>query len=188
MLALFRFLLLFPALLAQGCQMLPSYPFYKAEERVTEKVAETETDRQHDQIHSLLRLGKQYSKLSKEGLQDACKQLELDYLHQKDWQSAWLLVYLLNEDFNCVNQAKTLKLLKAIQSDKEFSTSLKWLNHNQIELITKLISLQTKNNNFKKKNNNLEKQLNETETQLQDVVSKIQALKVIETTINQKTE
>jgi hypothetical protein len=188
MLALFRFLLLVTALLAQGCQILHSYPYYKVEKRETEKVAETETDRSHDQIHSLLQLGKQYRKLSKEGLPDACKQLELDYLHQKDWQSAWLLVYLLNEDFNCVNQTKTLKLLKAIQSDKEFSTYLKWLNHNQIVLITKLISLQTKNNNFKKKNNALATQLNEAETQLQDVISKIQALKVIETTINQKTE
>lgn len=187
--ALIKFILVTAILLAQGCQLLPSYNFFKGEEEsVTEAENENENERQHAQIHSLLRLGKQYSKLSKEGKKGACKELEADYQQQGDWQSAWLLVYLLNDDFNCVSQTKTLKLLKAIQLDKDFNSSLKWLNHNQIELISKLLSLQAKNNNYKKKNNNLEAQLKETGIQLQNVISKIQALKVIETTINQKTE
>ncbi len=186
--ALFRLFLLFTALSTQGCQQLPSYPFYKGDDAKAETEEAIYADQKHDQVHSLMRLGRQYSKLTKESKQDACTQLEQDYLHQNDWQSAWLLVYLLNDDFKCLSQTKTLKLLKAIQADTDFNVSLRWMNRNQIKLIDKLIALQAQNSKYKKKNSDLKNKLDEAEIQLQEVISKIQALKIIETTINQKTE
>jgi hypothetical protein len=146
-------------------------------------------------VHYLLRLGNQYSKLTKEGQLIACKQLLIDHKVQGDWQSAWLIVYLLNDNFNCVNQAETLELLKTIELNKKVAVSLQWLNRNQINLLNNAISFQTEKNSFKRKNKNLKiklietkLQLEQTETQLKEVISKIQALKIIETTINQKTE
>ncbi len=186
--ASFKLFLLLIFSILQGCQLLDtSHP--SAKEEVTK------TDRQDNQVQNLLQQGTQYSKLNKEGRKQACKQLILDYEVQRDWQSAWLMIYLLNDDFNCLSKTKTIELLKTIQSDKNMAVSLKWMNNNQINLLNSLIYFQSTKNKFKKKNNYLESQLEGTrvqleqaEVQLKDVISKIQALKVIETTINQKTE
>lgn len=186
--ALFKLFLILSILILQGCQLLNS-------SRPPTKEKVIETGEQHDQVHYLLRLGNQYSKLSKEGQQQACKQLIIDHKVQGDWQSAWLIVYLLNNNFNCLTQTESLQFLKTIELNKNVAVPLKWLNRNQINLLNDLISSQNKKNSFKRKNNNLKTELNnvkiqleQAEIQLKEVISKIQALKIIETTINQKTE
>jgi len=177
---LFKFFLIFIILTTQGCQLIPSYQSFK------QKTTKAELDQ--DQINRLFRQGNRYNKLSKEEKKVVCKHLNQDYQKVADWQTAWLLVYSLNDDFNCVNLKDTLILLKVIQANKNLNTPLQWLNANQIKVLNKLNRLQTKNNKFQRKNNSLKGKLNEAEIQLQDVIAKIQALKVIETTINQKTQ
>lgn len=169
---------------AQGCQLIRDYQFLSKEQ----PSRQSEAEKGHDQMFSLLRQGKRYSELSKQEQRVVCKQLTLDYQQHKDWQTAWLLIYALNQNFTCVSQSDTVILLQKIEKNTEVSPSLQWLNTNQIELLKKLNTLQIKVNSFQIKNHNLKSQLNEAEEQLQDVISKIQALKVIETTINQKTQ
>ena len=170
--------LILTLLTVQGCQLMPIH-----------SIANESTQEQNqDQILSLLRQGSRYSDLSKKEQQTVCKRLTLDYQQHNDWQTAWLLIYSLNNNFKCVNLSKTITLLKSIQADIAVNPSLQWLNIQQLQLLNKHQSLQTRNNRYLRKNSHLKTQLNEAEIQLQNVISKIQALKVIETTINQKTQ
>lgn len=181
MLALFKIILLASIVTIQGCQLLPP-------SHLLPKVKFTEAELEQDQIYRLLRQGNRYSALTNEERDVVCKRLKLDYQEHGDWQTAWLLVYSLNSHFNCINFKQSIILLKTIQAKNDFNLHLKWLNNNQLQLLNKLNRLQSRNNIFQRKNNNLKSKLNEAEIQLQDVISKIQALKIIETTINQKTQ
>ncbi len=143
---------------------------------------------EQQQIYQLFRLGELYSDLDQRQQQSLCKKLIEDYQQQADWQSAWLLVFSLNQNFSCLNLNKSLKMLTDIQTKQETDSPLSWLNKNQLLLLNKQKNLQSKKNRFYRKNLTLQKQLNETETQLQDVIYKIQALKAIETNINRKLD
>jgi len=166
-------------LTVQGCQFMPT-------KRALSNVSTQEQNQ--DKILSLLRQGNRYSNLSTKEQQAVCKRLTLDYHQHEDWQTAWLLIYSLNNNFKCVNLNKTIALLKSIQTDITVNPSLQWMNIQQLKLLHKHQSLQLRNNKYLRKNSHLKTQLNEAEIQLQNVISKIQALKVIETTINQKTQ
>jgi len=181
MLTFLKLSLLCLTLTLQGCQLLSS-------PNLSAKVESTEAELEQDQIHRLLRQGIRYDTLSTEERHVVCKRLKLDYQEHEDWQTAWLLIYSLNKNFDCINAKQTLILLKTIHAKKDFNLHLQWLNNNQIQLLNKLNRLQSRNNLFQRKNNSLKSKLNEAEVQLQDVISKIQALKIIETTINQKTQ
>ncbi|NOR69885.1 MAG: hypothetical protein GQ532_09375, partial [Methylomarinum sp.] len=92
---------------------------------------------------------------------------------------------------NCITLKEKLVLLSSIQNMPNVSPQLLWLNNDQIYLLNKLQKLQKLQNKvyrFWRKNKNLKNQLNEAEMQLQQVISKIQALKAIETNINKKLD
>ena len=166
---LFKLLFFSLILSHQGCQTLSQYSVFP---ETQEKFMDQE------QVYGLLMQGMQYQKLNKRQQRAKCKKLRQDYQNQTNWQTAWLLVYSLNADFSCVNLDKALGLLNDIQHTPGVDSQLLWLNKNQIQLL----------NNLQKKNNSLQNQLNETEIQLQQVISKIQALKAIETSINKKLD
>ena len=166
---LFKLLFFLLILSHQGCQTLSQYPVFPETQ---------EKSMDQEQVYGLLIQGMQYQQLNKQQQQTQCQKLKLDYQTQTNWQTAWLLVYSLNTDFSCVNLDKTLRLLNDIQQTPEVDPQLLWLNKNQIQLF----------NTLQKKNRILQNQLNETETQLQQVISKIQALKAIETSINKKLD
>lgn len=178
MIPFLQFILILSLLSLQGCQPMPK--------RIA--ASNTTTEQSQDKTLSLFRQGNRYSELSPEEQQTICKRLLLDYQEHSDWQTAWLLIYSLNNNFKCVNLKKTIDLLKSIQSDITVNPSLQWMNIQQLKLLNKYQSLQSRNNRYLKKNGHLKTQLNEAEIQLQNVISKIQALKVIETTLNQKTQ
>lgn len=144
-----------------------------------------------EQIYHLLMQGMHYYNLDKKQQQAKCKELQLDYESKPDWQTAWLLVYSLNDEFNCLRLDKTLELLNSIQIMPGVNPQLLWLNENQLKLFTKLNKLHklpTQLNQSRKYNNNLRNKLSEAELQRQQAISKIQALKAIETSINKKLE
>lgn len=172
-----------------GCQLLNDLKSSFNNSQESESSAPFATDQNDEEkLYQLLFLSSQYSRQTQEQQQLNCKQLKQQYEKKKNWQQAWLIVYSLNKDFSCISLSKTLSLLREIQTELKPTNSLYWLNDNQINLLNKLSYLQAKNKKFKRKNAGLKEKLNEAEIQLQDVISKIQALKVIETTINQKTQ
>lgn len=142
-----------------------------------------------EQAFNILAQGMQYYKLDEQQQLAKCKEVKLDYKIKPSWQTAWLLTYSLNDEFRCLNLDKTLELLNSIQIMPGVNPQLLWLNKNQIQLfikLNKLHQLPTKLYRSRKQNNNLQNQLNETEIQRQKALSKIQALKAIETSINKK--
>ncbi len=146
------------------------------------------TSDEQDQVYRLLRQSKRYDELNKRQREATCKRLKLDYQILSDWQTAWLLVYSLNDNFNCIHQDKTLELLKVIQAAQGTSTQLQWLNNNQIILLMDLDKHQTMNNDLSIQLNKTQLQLIQTQEQLKKANSKLQALTAIETNINKKLD
>lgn len=186
MLNLFKTFLMLSLLIGQGCQLLPLSP---------PKDGSAKSRLEQAQLFRLFRQGERYSKLSAKEKKTVCKRLTLDFQKQDDWQTAWLLVYSLNDNFNCLGLEKTRNLLAAIQSTHNLNSTLRWLNNNQINVLNNLNTLQSKSNSFraknrliKKNNNKLKKQLRKTKIELKDINHKIQALKEMETTVNQNTQ
>ncbi len=143
---------------------------------------------EQDQIQRLIRQSKRYDELSKKQRMATCKRLKLDYETEKKWQTAWLLAYTLNDNFNCIKQNKTMELLKAIQSDLGMSTQLQWLNNNQILLLEQVAKLKDKNKFLRNQLKNTTAKLNQAEEDLKKEHLKIEALKAIETNINKKLD
>jgi len=176
---LFKLLFILFTLTILGCQTFD--PFQSSPK--TE-----ETPSEQEQIYRLLRQGRSYAELNKPVQQSLCKRLKKDYQTQADWQTAWLLVYALNADFNCANQKETLTLLKSINTSLEPDALLLWLNKNQLHSLNDINSLQSTIKKQLRKNNTLKNQLAITKKELEEVNAKIQALKAIETSINKKLD
>jgi len=134
---------------------------------------------EQQQLYNLFKRGMRYRELSKLQQEAECIRLKQDYKTQAYWDTAWLLAYPLNDDFNCVNLDEMLELLNVIQTVPDSNHHLRWLNNNQIDLLTNLDKLQ-------KKSNSLRKQLKTAQKRLKKANSKIKALRAIETSINKK--
>jgi len=173
---LFRLFLLLIILTSQGCQTL------------NDSLKTWVTLDDQDQIQRLLKYGKQYDELSKEQRRSTCKQLKQDYEKQGNWQTAWLLVYSLNDNFNCVSLKKSLAMLNTIQTMENPNKQLQWLNKNQLKLLNNLNTLQKQNNKVHKRNRYIHTKLDQAKQQLEELNAKIQDLKAIETSINRKTQ
>ena len=176
---LFKLLFILLTLTIQSCQTFD--PFLSSQKKV-------ETPNEQEQIYRLLRQGRSYAELNKPVQQSLCKRLKKDYQTQADWQIAWLLIYALNADFNCLNQKETLAFLKSINTSLEPDALLLWLNKHQLQSLNEINSLQSNIKIQLRKNNNLKNQLAITKKELEEVNAKIQALKAIETSINKKLD
>jgi len=181
---LLKIFITFIVLTSSGCQLLTDWEASFNNPGEVEVPVAT----QFEQSNQLLQLSNLYGGKTQQEQKLICEQLKSKYETKKSWLTAWLIAYSVNNSFNCVNLKETLALLKNIQEQQVVSSPLYQLNNNQIEILKKLSSLQSKNWNFRRKNNVLKKEITEAEIQLKEVISKIQALKVIETTINQKTQ
>ena len=177
---LFKLLFLSLILSCQGCQTLSRYMPYSttADEPLSN----------HELMDQLFNQSIKYEQLTIAKKKERCTLLKQRYQTDNVWQVAWMLAYSSNNEYNCTSIKEKLLLLKLIQNTPDVSPQLLWLNNNQINLFNKLQALQAKVNRFQKKNYHLKHQLNEAEMQLQQVISKIQALKAIETNINKKLD
>ncbi|PHS24482.1 MAG: hypothetical protein COA83_07730 [Methylophaga sp.] len=133
------------------------------------------------QLYQLLVLGGRYAELEEPQRKIACQQLKEDYRIQADWQAAWLLVYAVNHNFNCINISRAIELLHTMAANPDTSTSLQWMNSNQINVLHRLQKLQIE----KVKVSN---QLKKAQTELKQENSKIEELKAIESEINKKLD
>ena len=173
---LFRLIFLFLILTSQGCQTL------------NDSLKTFVSSDDPDQIHSLLSNGKQFSSLNKEQKLTTCQQLKQEYKTQPDWQTAWLLVYSLNDNFKCVSLKRSLELLNSIQTSENTNKQLKWLNKKQIKILSNFNSIKKKSKKLHKQNQYIKTKLDKAKEQLEELNAKIQELKAIETSINKKTQ
>lgn len=133
------------------------------------------------QLYNLLVRGGHHAELGEQQRKIACKQLKEEYRIQADWQTAWLLVYAVNHNFNCINISRAIELLHIMAANPDTSTALKWMNSNQINVLNSLQKLQIE----KAKVSN---RLKRAQRQLKQENSKIEELKAIETEINKKLD
>ncbi len=181
---LFRLFLLLIILTSLGCQNLKD----SLKSLVT-------LDDQNHQMQRLLNYGEQYNELGKEQRRSLCKKLKQDFKTQDNWETAWLLVYSLNDNFNCVSLKESLSMLNSIQNAKNPNKHLQWINKNQIKLLNNLNNFQKQNNKVHKRNRYIhtkldqsKQQLEELNAKLEELNAKIQELKAIETSIYKKTQ
>jgi len=188
MATLLKIFITFIVLTSSGCQLLTDWEASFNNPAEDTGIDGVQVATQLEQSYQILQLSNLYGSKTLQEQKLICEQLKSKYEVKKSWLTAWLIAYSVNNNFNCVNIKGTLALLKSIQQLQGVSSPLYQLNSNQIQILKKLSYLQTKNWNFRHKNSVLKKEITEAEVQLQEVISKIQALKVIETTINQKTQ
>jgi len=168
-----RYLILLLAFFLQGCQLLPQV---KSKQPV--KVTLSKTEQEQQLTLNLLNQVNHYSQQIKTQRKVLCHTLKQDYKTSGDWQKAWLLVFVINRKFNCINVKTVLNYLNKIEKDQSISW-LHQLNENQIQLIRQYQHQQ-------QKNAYLRRQLKEKSSRLQQMAEKIKALTAIETQINHK--
>ncbi|PCJ31319.1 MAG: hypothetical protein COA90_06625 [Gammaproteobacteria bacterium] len=145
-----------------------------AEADSTEAAANLQRLNEQNQLVEFFSQSNEYHNFTIKKQQQLCRQLKQDYKENSDWKTAWLLVYALNDDFKCLTLSKSLGLLKAMQKDTEMNSQFYWLNAQQIKLFNDL-------RNAKRKSYSLSNKLKKEN-------SKIEALKAIESDINDKLD
>jgi len=168
--SLVSFLVVFVSV-CSGCQMQPT----------TVPAIMTSGPGNHEKINDFLSHGMRYAELDKAEQQLECNRLKIKYQTKPDWQSAWLLVFSLNDDFDCASIKETIDYLQTLVASKEIYPQLGWMNINQIKLLRQLLK-------YQKKSISLRRQLKEAQKRLKEVNLKIKALKAIETSINKKLD
>jgi len=177
-----KFLLLILLLAIQSCQTkLPQQSQQKSSQQLlVEPGKKPSVDLiKQQQLYSLLEQGMQQQNLDKNQKQLKCESLKQNYHQKADWQIAWLLVFLSDAEFNCINSHEKKEILNSFANSKEVMQPLHWLTINQSYLLSSISQL-------KKKNKALKKQLNNAKKLIIESNQKIEALKAIEDGINKK--
>ncbi len=126
------------------------------------------------QLIDLFARSAKYHDFDNKKKQQLCEQFKQDYKQTSDWQTAWILVYGLNDNFKCMKLSESLTLLKTLQKSVEINSQLYWLNEQQIKLFADLLSSK--------------RRIYSLSTKLKKENSKIEALKAIESDINDKLD
>ena len=126
------------------------------------------------QLINLFAQSAKYHDFDNKKKQQLCEQFKQDYKQTSDWQAAWILVYGLNDNFKCMKLSESLTLLKTLQKSVEINSQLYWLNEQQIKLLADLLSSK--------------RRIYSLSTKLKKENSKIEALKAIESDINDKLD
>ncbi len=179
MLGILRLIFFSLIILLQGCQMMTPY------------LPDLTTQKDADDImliHKLFAQAMKYQEMTETQKQLQCSKLKQAYIMEPHWQSAWLLVNTLNDDFKCINLTETIIWVASIKEAQEISPAIRWLNNNQLHLLNQLKNKKIKMQTLFKKNKELQLKTYRTKTQLKQAVAKIKALKNIETHVNKKID
>ncbi|MCW8929862.1 MAG: hypothetical protein OQL19_06455 [Gammaproteobacteria bacterium] len=120
-----------------------------------------------------------------------CDQLRFNYSVLNDWSSGWALAYAINEYPGCGKIDDGIKILKKIHNIKMNSKQIEWLINYQITLLTqrKTIGiLKNQKHQLKQELKISNEELSNCQNEKKSMVLKIQELKSIETSINQRLE
>lgn len=115
-----------------------------------------------------------------------CKKYRQDY-QQGDWRAGWVLALHANETKteHCLNRKQALTILIKLEADKVIYPELLWLTHVHVEWINALQKEENSNNWLKREIDRKRARMTELENANQDLEAKLEALKAIETSINQ---
>ena len=99
-----------------------------------------------------------------------------------DWHSGWILALQVTEPNNsCVNSEQAIQILTTLEKQKKIYPELLWLTHVHLSWLKGL----EKVNQLKHAYSLKQSQMSELKQERQDLVGKIDALKAIETSIDE---
>ncbi|RLA16487.1 MAG: hypothetical protein DRQ62_16150 [Gammaproteobacteria bacterium] len=169
-------LLLYGAILVclSGCQHLP--PLYSTQKPPA----------MHTELAQLMEYGAKFASEYEGATKETCAKYKQLY-QQGDWQAGWILALHVTDtkQKNCLNSKQAIQILTTLESDNLINSEIIWLTHIHLNWLAEL-ELQTKKaSRIKRLINRKQVQINELKKENQDLVEKLEALKAIETSINQ---
>ncbi len=143
------------------------------------------------ELDKLMAFGVYFSSLSNKEKKNECNQLRFNYSVLNDWSSGWALAYAINEYSGCGTINDGIKILKKIHDTKLNSEQIEWLISYQVTLLTQRKTIEILKRQKHQLNLDLKlskEQLSNCQDDKKNMVLKIQDLKSIETSINQRLE
>ena len=106
---------------------------------------------------------------------------------QGDWRAGWVLALHIpeSESKQCLNITEAVQILTTLESEKKIDPDLIWLNQYHLRLLNKLQQQTKKVSQLKSAMRSNKQQIVDLQDENQDLVEKLEALKAIETSINQ---
>lgn len=170
-------LLLYASLLATltGCQNYPA--FY-----VTEKAETIEFEEFEEFVNYGAKFAYEYSS----ALTETCTKYKQLYA-EGDWRAGWMLaVYATSTNSqNCLNSKEAIQILTTLETENKINVNLLWLANLHLSWLEGQEKQTTKVNQLMWSMNKKKSQLIELKEQNKNLEEKIDALKEIETSINQ---
>ena len=146
-----------------------------------EKVQETSTN-----LEQLAEYGVKFASEYKAAATETCTNYTKLY-QQGDWRAGWILALQVTEPNNnsCVNSEQAIQILTTLENQKKINPELLWLMHVHLSWLEGLEQQQKNVNQLKRAYSLKQSQMSELKQENQDLVEKLEALKAIETSINQ---
>ena len=157
-----------------GCQNFPALYSSAKPQITTEK------------IEQLSEYGAKFATEYNRAAQKTCTKYTRLY-QQGDWRAGWVLALQVSATNNkhCLDNTAAIQILETLESQKKIDPELLWLTQVHLNWLKEL-EQQTKSvSQLKRAANRKQSRVNELVKENQDLVEKLEALKAIETSINQ---
>lgn len=165
------------ALALSACQYLPAEK--KVEEPIQQKVQEV------SELEQIIQYGAEFATEYKQDKKQACAKY-LKLYEQGDWRAGWVLA--LQSDptkaLPCLKTKESVQILKELESKNQINPDLLWLNQAYLRLLDKQRKQTKKIRWYRSSVSRHKKQINALKKQNKNQLEKLEALKAIETSIN----
>ena len=106
---------------------------------------------------------------------------------QGDWRAGWILALQLSDTKSkqCLSSKQAIQILTTLQSAAKIDPDLMWLTEVHLNWLIELEKKAKKVSQLRREISRKQAQVTELEAQNQNLVEKLEALKAIETSINQ---
>lgn len=137
-------------------------------------------------LEQLSEYGAKFAREYESAAEETCTKYRQLY-QQGDWRAGWTLALQATKtkSKHCLNNKQAIQVLSTLESQQEINPELLWLTQLHLSWLIKLDKQTKKINQLKRANSRVQTKSIELEKENQDLVEKLDALKAIETSINQ---
>lgn len=159
--------------LLTSCQYLPSY-------QPTEKVSVNE-------FEQLMNYGAEFASNYPSAAEETCTNYKQLY-QGGDWRAGWILALHVTDTSSkhCVNRKEAIQILTTLKTENKVNTHLLWLINVQLLWLKEQTQHTKKISQLMRSISKKKAQIIELKEKNQDLEEKLDALKAIETSINQQ--
>ncbi len=157
-----------------GCQSLPSNRFVEPVQAIPQN------------LEQISEYGAKFASEYKGAVKETCTKYTQLY-QQGDWRAGWIMALQVTETKlkHCLNSKEAIHILTTLETQKKITPELLWLTQIHLSWLNELELQAKKASQIKRAINRKQVQINELKKENQDLVEKLEALKAIETSINQ---